>query len=134
MSIHIPQRIVTAFDLLDPAAVAAMEPAETTGADPASAPNYETDFPLPETVQNFTSQNDDSQGINFQTDLTLAEAMSFYRQQFVAQGLLERELLTVTSDTTFSMVFDGAENGKALVIQGVIIGEMVNLNIRFEAV
>lgn len=32
------------------------------------------------------------------------------------------------------MVFDGSENGKALVIQGVIIGEMVNLNIRFEAV
>ena len=128
------ETFLASFNLLDPAAVAEMEPADTAGADPVTAPSYDTVFPLPETVQNFTSQHDDSQGINFQTDLTLAEAMSFYRQQFVAQGLLERELLTVTSDTTFSMVFDGAENGKALVIQGVIIGEMVNLNIRFEAV
>lgn len=128
------ETFLASFKLLNPAAVTTMETAGTAGADPAAAPGYDTVFPLPETVQNFTSQNDDSQGINFQTDLTLEEAMNFYRQQFTGQGLIEREPLTVTSDTTFNMVFDGSENGKALVIQGVVIGEMINLNIRFEAV
>lgn len=128
------ETFLTSFNLLDTTAAAEMETADITGADSVAAPSYDTVFPLPENVQNFTTQNDDSQGINFQTDLSLEEAMSFYRQQLAEQELTERDLLTVTSDTTFSMVFDGSENGKALVIQGVIIGETINLNLRFEAI
>ena len=45
-------------------------------------------------------------------------------------GYAERDLLTVTSDTTFSMVFDGHESGKAISVQGVDLGDgTVNISI-----
>jgi len=45
---------------------------------------------------------------------------------------VEREINTTIEDATFSMVFDGPPSGKAIVIQGVNLGEAVNINIRFE--
>ena len=123
-----------------PAAVEATPPAPQPTAPPTEAPQapagkatYDTVFPLPDDVQNFMGQGGESQ-INFQTSLTLDEIMEFYRQALTAKGLTERTILTVTSDTTFSMVFDGWPNGKALVIQGVDLGASRNVNIRFEDV
>jgi len=72
--------------------------------------------------------------VNFQTSLSLEEAIEFYRQAFTGQGLTERKVLTVIEDEIFSMVFDGWPNNKALVIQGVDLGETTNINIRFEDV
>lgn len=92
---------------------------------------YDTVFPLPDDVQSFTGQGGET-AVNYQTSLTLDEVMAFYRQELTSQGLTERELLTVASDTTFSFVFDGAGNGKAVVVQGVDLTSSVNVNIRFE--
>jgi hypothetical protein len=72
--------------------------------------------------------------VNFQTSLSLDEVIEFYRQALTDKGLTERPILTVTSDTTFSMVFDGWPNGQALVIQGVDLGANRNVNIRLEDV
>jgi hypothetical protein len=52
----------------------------------------------------------------------LDDAVKFYRDQFGKLGYTERDLLTVTSSTTFSMVFDGHASGKAISIQGVDLG------------
>ncbi len=65
--------------------------------------------------------------------MSLDEAMKFYMETLTSSGYTERPILTVTSDTTFSMVFDGHESGKAIVVQGVDLGDgMVNVNIRLE--
>ena len=93
---------------------------------------YDTIFPLPDDVQNFTGSGGDSQ-INFQTNLNVEEAIEFYRQAFEAENLYERSINTAITETTFSMVFDGHPNGKAIVIQGVDLGDgTTNINIRFE--
>ena len=49
-------------------------------------------------------------------------------------GLKERTVNTAVTDSTFSFVFDGYKNGKAIVIQGVALGaNSTNVNIRFES-
>ena len=118
---------------------AATEEAATPTTVPAAtqAPeekvSYDTVFPLPDDVQNFTGEGGEGQ-VNFQTSLSLDEVIEFYRQAFADKGLTERTLLTAITDTTFSMVFDGWPNGKVLVIQGVDLGASRNVNIRFEDV
>jgi predicted small secreted protein len=92
----------------------------------------EADFPMPDDASNVVSI---SGTVNFQTNLSLEEAMDFYRDVFGSQGYTEREILTVVSDTTFSMVFDGHESGEAIVVQGVDLGDgTTNVNVRLEDV
>jgi hypothetical protein len=94
--------------------------------------HFDTVFPLPDDVQNFDGRGGESQ-INFQTNLSLDESITFYRQAFAEENLYEREAATVISETVFSMIFDGHGNGKPLVIQGVDLGDgLTNINIRFE--
>jgi len=82
---------------------------------------------MPEDAFNLTSI---AVTTNFQTKMSLDEAMNYYRDQFGKQGYTERDLLTVTSDTTFSMVFDGHESGKAMTVQGVDLGDgTINISI-----
>jgi hypothetical protein len=129
-----------------PAAEATPTPASAIEATPAAPQptakatqateekvSYDTVFPLPDDVQNFAGEGGESQ-INFQTSLSLDEVIEFYRQALADKGLTERTLLTATTDTTFSMVFDGWPNGRAFVIQGVDLGASRNVNIRFEDV
>ena len=94
--------------------------------------NFNTEFPLPDDVSSFIDLGDGQ--INFQTGMSLSDTMAFYRDAFGKEGYTERELLTVTSDSTFSMVFDGHASGKSVVIQGVDLGGSTNVNIRLEAV
>ena len=108
-------------------------PVETKEEPAPSQTEHDTVFPLPDNVQNFTGEGGESM-VNFQTNLSLEGVIDFYRQAFTGQGLAEREILTVIEDDAFSMVFDGSANGKALVIQGVDLGETTNVNIRFEDV
>ena len=93
----------------------------------------------------FYSQNAEEVGPIRSARLLDAELMQMYKtglafggadarilKRFTEKGLTERTLLTATTDTTFSMVFDGWPNGKALVMQGVDLGVSRNVNIRFE--
>jgi len=93
----------------------------------------DSEYPMPDNVSNFTDLGDGA--VNFQTTLSLKDALDFYRDAFTKQGYKERAILTVTSDTTFSIVFDGHASGKAIVVQGVDLGGgSTNVNIRLEAV
>jgi len=92
---------------------------------------YDTEFPLPENIGNFSDLGNDE--INFQTKMSLEEAAAFYRDAFSKAGYSERQINTVFSDTTFNMVFDGHPSGKAIVVQCVDLGNgNLNINIRFE--
>jgi hypothetical protein len=105
---------------------------EATPTTAEKAPSgYDTEFPLPSDVSNFTSTGNG--GINFQTKMSLKDAIAFYREAFTKAGYKERQINTAITDTTFSMVFDGHASGKAIVIQGVDLGGVsTNVNIRFE--
>ncbi len=105
------------------------EQAEEAG---EQAQEYDTEFPLPEDVQNFTGGGDQ---VNFATSLNVEDSIQFYRDALTEMGLTERTLNTAITETTFSMVFDGHESGKAIVVQGVDLDNgTTNINIRFEDV
>ena len=94
---------------------------------------YDTEFPLPSKVDSFTKLENGS--INYQTSMKLTEVVQFYRDAFKNAGYTEREILTTIDDTTFSIVWDGHPSGKAIVVQGVDLGNgNVNVNVRFEDV
>ncbi|OGC50870.1 hypothetical protein A2716_02440 [candidate division WWE3 bacterium RIFCSPHIGHO2_01_FULL_40_23] len=94
---------------------------------------YDTIFPMPSSVSNFTKGTDGSQ-VNFQTSLNLKQTEEFYRTELTKMGLTERTINTSVTEDTFSMVFDGHESGKAVVVQGVNIQGKTNVNIRLEAI
>jgi len=94
--------------------------------------NVTSEFPLPDGAMNIQEMGGST---NFQVKMSLDEAIKFYMDALAREGYTERPILTVTSDTTFSMVFDGHESGKAIVVQGVDLGDdTVNVNIRLEDV
>jgi len=107
-----------------------IEEAPATKEAPAENETATIEFPLPEDVENIDDLGDGA--INFQTSLSLPDAVTFYRFAFIDLGYTEREINTAITDTTFSLVFDGHESGKAIVVQGVDLDGSVNINIRFE--
>jgi len=92
----------------------------------------ESTFLMTDDANNITVINEVQE--MYRTDSSLGEVLSFYKENLIASGLKERELLTVQSDTTLNLVFDGSENGKALVIQAVVIEDYTNVTIRFEEI
>jgi hypothetical protein len=104
---------------------------EATATTAAEAPSgFDTEFPLPSDVSNFMDLGNGA--INFQTKMSLKDAIAFYRGAFTKAGYKERTINAAITDTTFSMVFDGHISGKAIVIQGVDLGSNTNINLRFE--
>ncbi len=90
-------------------------------------------FPMPPNVSNVTNVGNGS--VNFQTDMSLKDVIAFYRDAFKKEGLTERTVNTSITDKTFSLVFDGDPSGKAIVVQGVDLGNgQTNVNIRYENV
>ena len=103
------------------------------GTGGSGSSGYNTKFPLPDSVVNFTDTGDGS--VNFQTKMGLKDTIDWYRSALVKQGLKERTENTAITGTTFSMVFDGDPGGQAVVIQGVDLGNgLTNVNIRYEKV
>ena len=90
-------------------------------------------FPITADAFNVTELGDGS--LLYYTKLPLEDVMAFYRAEYTSQGYTEREILTVVSEGTFSMVFDGDASGKAVVIQSVDLGDgSRTVSIRLEEV
>ena len=107
--------------------------ATPSSSDNSSGSNVKTDFPMTTDAYNAMDVGDGS--LLFYTKMSQADVMKFYRDAYAAKGYKERTLLTVTSDTTFSMVFDGDPSGKAIVIQSVNLGNgSSTVAIRLEAI
>jgi len=99
---------------------------------PADIPN-DSEFPMTSDAYNVTNIGDGS--LLYYTKMSLDDVMKFYRDEYTSKGYTERELLTVVSNGTFSMVFDGDPSGKAIVIQSVDLGDgSRTVAIRFEDV
>lgn len=98
---------------------------KNTGSTPANPEGnadttVNTEFPMTSDAYNVTEAGG---SLIFFTKLSLKDVMKFYRDQYASKGYTERENLTVTSDTTLSMVFDGDPSGKSVVVQSVDIGD-----------
>ncbi len=108
-------------------------PAGGSGTGNGSGSGGASAFPMPPGVSNLTDLGNGS--INFQTTMSLKDVIAFYRDAFTKKGLTERTATTAITDTTFSLVFDGDPSGKAIVVQGVDLGNgTTNVNIRYENV
>jgi hypothetical protein len=106
--------------------------APTTPAITDAPKSSTSEYPLPKDAKNVITLPDMT---IFQTGMSLKDSMAFYRETFTKQGLKERNLLSVTSDKTFSMVFDGAKDGKSVIVQGVDLGGGVtNITLRYDKV
>ncbi|MBI4674170.1 MAG: hypothetical protein HY741_21200 [Chloroflexi bacterium] len=92
----------------------------------------DTQFPLPDEVENFASGGTYEGQINFQTTLTISAIVAFYRQALTARGAKEETALTTIDERGFGMVFSGWKEGKWLVIQGVNLNATRNTNMRLE--
>jgi len=115
------------------AAACSWAEAGSSGSAGGKAGAGESRFPMPANVSNLTEQGRDA--VNFATTVSLEDAVAFYRDAFRAAGLSERTIVTEITDTTFNLVFDGDPSGKALVVQGVDLGNgTTNINVRFEDV
>lgn len=79
-----------------------------------------SDFPMTADAYNVTEAGG---SLIFYTKLSLEDTMQFYRDEYAAKGYTEREILTVVSNGTFSMVFDGDPSGNAVVVQSVDLGD-----------
>ena len=102
------------------------QPAE----EPAPAAETANEFPLPDDAKNITDLGDGA--ITFQTEQSLPDVLSIYRFAFIGEGYVEREIVTKFTDTMFNAVFDGHASGKAIVVQGVNLGESVQVTLRFD--
>lgn len=93
---------------------------------------YDTDFPLPEVVNNFQELGAGEDAINFQTKMSVDDAVAFYRSAFKERGLSEDKLLASVLPGSFSIVFRGDTKGP-IVVQGVDLGDgVLNINMRHE--
>lgn len=98
-----------------------------------SGATSDSGFPMTADAFNITELGDGS--LLYYTKLSLEDVMAFYRAEYTSQGYTEREILTVVSEGTFSMVFDGDASGKAVVIQSVDLGDgSRTVSIRLEEV
>ncbi len=112
----------------DPAPAPAEEAQPVEAEEPAGVT---TDFPLPEDAMNLMEVGENT--FNFQTELSIPDVVTFYR--FAFPDYTEREILTVVTDASLNLVFDGHASGKTIVIQGFPMGDgTVNVSIRLEAI
>ena len=108
-------------------------PAVSTTDPGSSGSTSDSGFPMTADAFNITELGDGS--LLYYTKLSLEDVMAFYRAEYTSQGYTEREILTVVSEGTFSMVFDGDASGKAVVIQSVDLGDgSRTVSIRLEEV
>ena len=120
-------------DVTSPGVESSSEGVSPSSGSEGDAESYDNEFPLPPNVENYMDLGNG--GINYQTTISLDEVVSFYRDAFKEAGYDERDITTVVNDTTFSIVWDGHSSGRAIVVQGVDLGDgTVNVNVRFEDV
>ncbi len=105
-------------------------PQEST-ATPEAQGDEQGKFPMPADATNITDMGSDM--LNFQTKMGIKDVIAFYRDAFGKEGYKERQILTTITDAVFSIVFDGHPSGKAIVVQGVDMGNgTVNVNITLQ--
>ena len=87
-------------------------------------------LPQPSDASNVIDLGNDT--ITLQTGLSIEDAIAFYQNELGPLGYTQNDTYTATTDTTFSIVFDGDPSGKRLVIQGVDFNGSRTVTVRLE--
>ena len=124
------------FHLYDANNISIQAPRETDSFTPTPQitvnEKYETEFPLPADVRNFSKLGTYEGQINYQTALSVNELVEFYRRALAEQSVREDTRMTTIDERGFSLVFTGWKPNKWLVIQSVDLGDLRNVNLRLE--
>ena len=96
----------------------------------------ETSFPLPDDVRDFSKPLKGDQ-VNFQTSMSLKQIATFYRRAFTKKGLAENKRLTNISELSIGLIFDSADDDKAVILQSTDLAyntsiDLRNVNLRTE--
>ncbi|MEL7059196.1 MAG: hypothetical protein AAGN46_04120, partial [Acidobacteriota bacterium] len=114
----------------DSAPPAAAEPpaAEQTTTAPTEAPGPTDGDGLP-TMAGAEQVTDTAGALNYQVDASIEDAAAFYRSEMASRGLTERAGASTVTEQMANLIFDGAADGRAVVVQVVPVGESrVNVN------
>jgi|GEM_PF-6007559 len=88
------------------------------------------DLPLPGNIDYYSELSPEM--ITFETDMSIADTLAFYRDALTKKGYTERTQLTYHHENTgFGLVFDGHFSGKEFIIQGIHLREKTNMTLRF---
>ena len=79
--------------------------------------NHASLFPIPTDVYNYMVLNPDT--LSFSTSLNFDEIIAYYTDEFGKAGYTVRESATEVTDVNFTMIWDGHESGRAIVLQGL---------------
>jgi hypothetical protein len=95
--------------------------------------NHASQFPIPTDVYNYMVLNSDT--LNFNTSLNFDEIIAFYTKEFGNAGYTIRESATEINDVNFTVIWDGHDSGRAIVVQGLNLGNgSYNIIVRFDDV
>ena len=104
----------------------------TGGQAPAGVP---ADFPITQDATNLkVLATGDQAQITYQTKTGMTEVMAFCTNQLISLGWQIRPDMLSLTGTTFSLVFVSSARPTDIVIQGVTVGALTNVNVRYEVV
>jgi len=79
--------------------------------------NHASLFPIPTNVYNYMVLNPET--LNYATSLNFDEIIAYYTKEFDNAGLTVRENATEINDLNFTMIWDGHDSGRAILLQGL---------------
>jgi len=99
---------------------------------PAGVP---ADFPITNDATNLkVLATGDQAQINYQTKMSMIEVIGYCTAFLTTEGWQIRPNLLSQTGTTFSLVFSNSSKPADIVIQGVKVGDLTNVNVRYEVV
>jgi CHAT domain-containing protein len=101
---------------------------------PPSVPasSYAPVFPVPDGAQNYRQSDD--RNFNFETSMSLTEAIAFYRQAFRAEGYREDSARASIDKQSFLLVFHGPWKDQELFVNGADSGGSRTISVALSAV
>jgi hypothetical protein len=114
---------------------AAQAPGATIDSPAAASGDYDTTFPLIGAVSDFNRMPSPTEDeiINYVSDAELKDIFDFYVAEFSKRGLTERKVVSTVNEQVVSIVMDGVDGGKSVIIQAVWLDKTKrNINVRVE--
>jgi hypothetical protein len=109
--------------------------APVPGSDGQAPSGVPAEFPVTQDAMNLqVLVTGDKAQINYQTKMSLEDVIGYCTAFLVTQGWEMRGNLTSKTEATFSIVFESSAKSSDIVIQGVKLGDLTNVNVRYEDV
>jgi hypothetical protein len=102
------------------------------GQAPAGVP---ADFPVTQDATNLKVLTTGAQAqIDYQTSMNLNEVIGFCTVKLTSAGWVLQPVMMSMTATNFSVAFSSSSNPADIVIQGVTVGNLTNVNVKYEVI